>query len=50
MKERRRNLWHRTAIITGIVAAILIIVSAVSLYLFDGIIDAQIAKVRFVNL
>lgn len=40
-----RNLLRKTAILIGIVSTILIIISSISLYYFDSVIDAQIAKV-----
>lgn len=49
MKERRRNFLQQAAILVGITAALLIILTSVSLYFFDGFIDAQIAKVDFEN-
>ena len=47
IKQPKRNLLQKIAIITGLIASILIIISSISLYYFDSIIDGQIAKVSF---
>lgn len=49
-KEKKSRCFKKTAVVVSIISIIFIIISSLSLYYFDEILDKQIAKVRLSNL